>query len=288
MLRRIIALLLTTMLLVGLAVPASASASGWCNSLLTEDGQEIYGNYVSQLQAYNGKLSSSFSGENKDAFAAFDTVVWLLKKQHPEIFWLSYSSQSSSIKGNNVDGSSHVITCSPVFFNNYVSGGSVDQAAIQSMESRIADTAASIGTGATTYESVKLFNDWLVDNVTYSFNYDNSRSYEITGSLVDKTSACEGFAKAFKYLCDRAGIDCIVVCGKGIMSGVTYDHAWNYVKMDDGNWYMVDTTWNNISRNKTKWFLQGSSSTVGGLSLLRSHAPDGHGYPTLAEGNYGE
>ncbi len=53
---------------------------------------------------------------------------------------------------------------------------------------------------------------------------------------------CEGYAKAFKFLCDISGfsgsVDCIVVTGMLGSEG----HMWNVVTLDDGFNYMVDVT----------------------------------------------
>ena len=53
---------------------------------------------------------------------------------------------------------------------------------------------------------------------------------------------CEGYAKAFKYLCDRSSfeneIDCRTVTGKINGAG----HMWNLVTMEDGWNYLTDVT----------------------------------------------
>ena len=58
---------------------------------------------------------------------------------------------------------------------------------------------------------------------------------------------CEGYSKAFKYLCDNASFDddditCILVTGE--MDGGTGagPHMWNIVKKGDGKNYLVDVT----------------------------------------------
>lgn len=56
---------------------------------------------------------------------------------------------------------------------------------------------------------------------------------------------CEGYSKAFKYLCDLSGkkdIECILATGR--MAGGTGagPHMWNIVRMDDGKNYLVDVT----------------------------------------------
>ncbi len=52
---------------------------------------------------------------------------------------------------------------------------------------------------------------------------------------------CEGYSKAFKYLCDQVGIQCLLV--SGVMSGATGAgaHMWNLVRLD-GYSYLVDVT----------------------------------------------
>ena len=53
---------------------------------------------------------------------------------------------------------------------------------------------------------------------------------------------CEGYAKAFQYLCDLSEFKGDIVCRTvtGSMNGG--DHMWNVVQMEDGKNYMVDVT----------------------------------------------
>lgn len=55
---------------------------------------------------------------------------------------------------------------------------------------------------------------------------------------------CEGFAKAFKFLCDKIGLECWVVSGKGSSSIGAGPHAWNIVRIN-GYYHHVDVTWDN-------------------------------------------
>ena len=71
---------------------------------------------------------------------------------------------------------------------------------------------------------------------------------------------CEGYAKAFKYLCDRSSfeneIDCRTVTGKINGAG----HMWNLVTMEDGWNYLTDVTNcdTNTSGADDKLFLVGA------------------------------
>lgn len=81
--------------------------------------------------------------------------------------------------------------------------------------------------------SVEGINPW---QMVYVFDGDTSTNV-----------VCEGYAKAFQYLCDLTDfksreIECHTV--NGTMSGGTGAglHMWNVVTMDDGNNYLVDVT----------------------------------------------
>lgn len=94
----------------------------------------------------------------------------------------------------------------------------------------------SIDESMTDYEKLMIFHDWLVLNCETSTTAPYADT--LYGALVSGEALCEGFAKAFSYLCNRAGIENIIVTGY-----TDVDHMWNMVKMDDGNWYHVDCTW---------------------------------------------
>lgn len=53
---------------------------------------------------------------------------------------------------------------------------------------------------------------------------------------------CEGYAKAFQYLCDLSSFSGEVTCFtvSGSMNGA--DHMWNVVRMEDGRSYVADVT----------------------------------------------
>ena len=54
---------------------------------------------------------------------------------------------------------------------------------------------------------------------------------------------CDGYAKAFLTLAEKAGLTAIRVTGIAANgSGSTESHAWNQVKVD-GKWYNIDVTW---------------------------------------------
>ncbi len=78
------------------------------------------------------------------------------------------------------------------------------------------------------------------------------------------TVVCEGYSKAFKYLCDRSAFtgDIRCILATGILAGGTGSggHMWNIVKMPNDKNYMVDVT--NTDSGNGGLFLSGYSSRV--------------------------
>ncbi len=86
------------------------------------------------------------------------------------------------------------------------------------------------------YEREKIIHDRLVIRT----EYDLSGTYHTTiyGALVEKKATCMGYSRAFKYLCNMAGIECGYATG--VANGVS--HMWNIVTIN-GNKYYCDVTW---------------------------------------------
>lgn len=85
------------------------------------------------------------------------------------------------------------------------------------------------------YDILKYFHDYLIKNCVS--DEEDIYANTIYGALVNGKALCEGYAKAFSYLCNKAGIENTIVTG---MTNVP--HMWNAVKLD-GNWYHIDVTW---------------------------------------------
>ena len=103
------------------------------------------------------------------------------------------------------------------------------------------------------YDKVRSLHDYLKSNLEYdtvaaTSHRPNERNiaeaHNIIGALLKNKCVCEGFAKAFKFLCDKIGLECWVVSGKGSSSIGVGPHAWNIVKIN-GYYHHVDVTWDN-------------------------------------------
>ncbi len=102
--------------------------------------------------------------------------------------------------------------------------------------------------GMTETDKVRAIHNWLVNNVRYDEEGCNSgripdTSFTAEGLFETRVAVCDGYAKAFAVLAERAGFEAIRVTGVGYNgSGSSESHAWNQVKVN-GKWYNVDVTW---------------------------------------------
>lgn len=147
-----------------------------------------------------------------------------------------------------------------------------------------------VPTGTTMYDIVKSIHDFVAEKAVY--DKDAEFRYTAFGALVEGRAVCEGYAEAFKIICDRNGIPCICVTGVGNSE----EHMWNYVRMDDGKWYAVDVTWDDTSKLVYSYFLVGSETKVTKKkNFSDNHRADGDlsntgfmifEYPELSESAY--
>ncbi len=124
-------------------------------------------------------------------------------------------------------------------------------AALDKMEDAL---AGKLSVAGSRYDSVRIIHDGVAALATYDWKNVIS-GHTLTGILLEKyghKSVCDGYAKLFKLLCDRFDIPCIKVTGVAKIMKVKEKtmvegpHIWNNVLMDDGRWYLVDVTWDDM------------------------------------------
>ena len=118
--------------------------------------------------------------------------------------------------------------------------------------------------GKTTYQKVQAIYNWITKNVRYDYAHLNDSTYKLQytayAAAINKTAVCQGYANLFYRLANDAGIDCRIITGTADGgNGVWGPHAWNIVKMDDGNYYCLDATWDE-GRSSCSYFLKGTAA----------------------------
>ena len=96
-------------------------------------------------------------------------------------------------------------------------------------------------------------HDLLIDSAWYNVEAGaDDYAHTAYGALVQDNAGdpggalCDGYALAYEYLLQRAGLTCTMVCGyAGATEEDSEKHAWNLVRLDD-DWYEVDPTWDDL------------------------------------------
>ncbi len=98
----------------------------------------------------------------------------------------------------------------------------------------IADNVVAAVANESDYNKLKYFYEWIINWTEYQ---ENECDQDYTGVFLLKKSICAGYARAFQYLCKKAGLKCTTVRGQ-----TNESHAWNLVELN-GKYYWVDVTW---------------------------------------------
>ncbi len=256
------------------------------------------GIYVTSLKkSGNPNYDAESKTIKENIFASFEAF----DLDHPEIFWLTGSTKvrvTTVTKGGQSTSFYFLVLADDKGFSmlqdGYATPGKIDNAVAtrDSAVKKILDTIPSSGNYT---QKIKALNKWLTENNEYNRTKDLTtigfvphRSISaLTGKTGTNGPVCDGYSRAFKLLCDRLGIPCMLVAGNAyVKAGAAPEyHMWNQVKLENGIWYGADITWDdplvadkNGARSgyENEWFLLVSKDTViNGLSFGVSHQPLG-------------
>ncbi|PNY23229.1 Kyphoscoliosis peptidase [Tolypocladium capitatum] len=100
---------------------------------------------------------------------------------------------------------------------------------------------------------------WFHHNISYdtvAFFGNNVKRMSVEDTIFSGRAVCQGYAEAYKAIANRAGLDCVVVGGHGKGFGHAPlkkgerppppkpdGHAWNAVRVDRGDWKLLDACW---------------------------------------------
>ena len=155
---------------------------------------------------------------------------------NPLLFWANGVSYSVDISIYGTLVTEITVTCMLNPFGGYTDESYEETLSV--LEERF--LSLPLSEGSNPYEWMKIFHDYLCETVVY---VESTNSHNIIGPLLNGKSVCEGYAKSFKLFCELLEIPSAMVIGVGNTSSGSEAHAWNVVRMEDGNWYAVDVTW---------------------------------------------
>lgn len=309
MIQSTVLMLLFSMLFRPLPASAQASAYQFYYEPLNSYSREIYNLLASNVPALMEQKSVSLSKDMTEAeyekFAAsIGHGVESFLRDHPEIFWSSGWRMSGKHSWRDGESIHHykvdlfLITSDSWSAQN---GRSISADASTVMQ--LADTVAMQAreAGDRRYDQLLWAHNWLTRNNTYnraaaavlhggSLNGDSTPWTPLAALDMGLSPVCEGYARAFQMICQRLAVPCVLVSSE--------NHMWNYVQMEDQQWYAVDVTYDDPVRKGSvkeeltsgqesqQYFLVGSQ-TLHLLDQGGDHREDGQFlYPTLNTADY--
>ena len=234
--------------------------------------------------------------------AALDAFTY----DYPEVFWMRGSGYSYSISATEQNGKYTGIISEFTMMPSLVEGYNTNITDNMNNFLENADAAAvqiaADTNGKSLYEKVKAIHDYVCEKAVYDAQ-NNLRVHSAGPMFIgDGHVVCEGYAKAMLILCRKLGIDCACIGGFARNSSASSGeaHMWNYVKMDNNTWYLVDATWDDqLSGIRTTYLLAGWNSkgfnhnTLGEertekdtFSSPTKYTPQAFIYPLISDNSY--
>lgn len=235
----------------------------------------VFGNQILKDEMYNSMV--------KNIQEDFQGAINALLYDYPELYWFRRMEMTYKIQSTNSYSSSRV-GCSVTDFKFYpieiYSGASHNFLMFDSAVDVIFENLKSkIDNDIYQKDLLKLIHDYICETAYYSYSgayVDFSVHSPEPIFMGDGGVVCEGYSKAFKILCDRFSIPCVLVSGKGSNGEVSEAHMWNYVQMDDAKWYLCDLTWDDQNdKIRYDYFIVDSSAKGMYETVGEEHLEDG-------------
>ena len=221
---------------------------------------------ASELGVDGGFTDSNVNGYVNACFTInYNKVFNALLEDFPyDLYW--FDKTTGCYRGTDYTWSSSEFTVGPIIFYMYVSANYSADGNAETFDTN-ATRPGRVATALTTAQNVvtahaeetllqKLtsYRDYICNNVDYNHDAvgetpppygDPWQLVWVFDGVTSTKVVCEGYAKAFKYLCDLSNFtDAECLLATGIMSDGTGagGHMWNVMHMDDGRNYLIDVT----------------------------------------------
>jgi len=136
------------------------------------------------------------------------------------------------------------------------------------------------------------YHDMILSSIDYVYESDGVTpedarwAHSIIGVFNGRGVVCEGYSRAFQLLLNLSDIENLYVSGYANGS-----HGWSLVRLDDGEWYWFDLTWNDTPNSfrgiRYNYFAISDTTVVdwsdahlgwqepqkGGVEFLENHTP---------------
>lgn len=231
------------------------TSCGYFEGRLTGEAKNLYNNLLEVCKKVNTNFKKDYDFSapgaeyNSSLLSAEQAkeVYYLFVLDHPEFYWISTiftlatAGETSSIN----------ITINPKYRT-----ASSRKSASSAIESAVAGYVEGALAYSNPYDRALYLHDALVKNISYNNSGTLDNYQTIASALIDKSTVCAGYSRAYTYLCNAVGIDAISVFAS--------EHEWTMVKIGS-EWYCVDVTYDD-TQSSHNYFLCDYTSFQKGAS----------------------
>lgn len=240
----------------------------------------------------NANYETDIARTKSNIFASYRAF----EMDHPEIFWLNGSLKlrilTPTINGKQISYL-FLTTADAAGFTMLISNYAAPNAIAEGIARRntAVETIYATLPKTDTRATLAAINRWLTMHNEYNRTQDlltiGLIPHQVLCALMGNEGVngpvCDSYSKAFKMLCDRCKIPCVLVTGTAYANNHSEYHMWNQVQLN-GSWYGVDCAWNDpvvrgiygavSGYENEKFLLVGASTIIDGMRFDASHVAD--------------
>ncbi|MBQ4474259.1 MAG: hypothetical protein IJM26_05290 [Lachnospiraceae bacterium] len=203
------------------AVPEEPDAErSFYRSVMSAEELAIYDAYLEALHVrdFDGDLVFERDCESQEEHDRYWRILHCVEEEHPEFIfeWSDYDDTQEDIR-----------LCIPDSEGNRKRAEWLAQ-----IDEKADGILRAMPENLSKYEKYLYLAKAVCDMTDYSF--DGEYAWSMIGVFLEGKAVCQGYADAFAYLCEKAGLMCLQ-----INAG---EHSWNLIRLD-GEYYYMDPTW---------------------------------------------
>ena len=234
-----------------------SAPSSYAFSQLSQEDRLLYEELLSAITGFEEKAVLSVQDADR-----IERVFTCVLADHPEIFYVDGYTLTTRTLGEEI--------LEVDFQAGYTFSRQETEERTTFVKKAAEDILSALTDGMDDYEKLKLLYDRIVTGTEYDRNAPENQT--ICSVFLYGRSVCQGYAKAFQYLCQRAGIPAVLVTGT-VEGGEA--HAWTAVRCS-GSWYYADPAWGDVDYQPggARESVDYGYFLVPSRELFRTHTPE--------------
>lgn len=195
---------------------------GYAYGTLDEEKRQLY-----QEMLFGLKRSEAVELSVADD-SEIDQVFECVMADHPELFYVDGYNTRIYKRGDKIE--------KIIFEGTWLMEREQAERTLEQIQKAAGEWLWAMEPGIDDYSKVKYLYETIIANTDYDVEANDGQN--IQSVFLNCRSVCQGYAKAFQFLCLQANIPCVRISGTANGQG----HAWTAVQIE-GEWYHVDPTW---------------------------------------------